>query len=94
MPWPGTLGMAQFAVQGTSAGGPYALACAVLMPDQVRAVILTSAGGRISEAGGLDGMPEDIAEGWRQEWRDPEGARDLFVPNTPSVPVDQLTGEP
>jgi hypothetical protein len=45
------------------------------MPDQVRAVILMSAGGRISEAGGLDGMPEDIAEGWRQEWRDPEGAR-------------------
>ncbi len=69
------LGMARFAVQGTSGGGPYALACAVLKPDQVRAVILTSAGGCISEAGGLDGMPQDIAEGWRQEWRDPEGAR-------------------
>ena len=71
----GYLGMAGFAVQGTSGGGPYALACAVLMPDQVQAVILTSAGGRIGEEGGLDGMPEDIAEGWRQEWRDPEGAR-------------------
>ena len=70
------LGMAHFAVQGTSAGGRYALACAVLVPGQVRAVILTSAGGRISDEGGLDGMPEDIAEGWRQEWRGPEGARD------------------
>ena len=40
------LGMAQFAVQGTSGGGQYALACAILVPDQVQAVILTSAGGR------------------------------------------------
>jgi pimeloyl-ACP methyl ester carboxylesterase len=69
------LGMAQFAVQGTSGGGHYALACAFLMPDEVQAVILTSAGGRISEEGGLDGMPADIAEGWQQTWRDPEGAR-------------------
>lgn len=71
----GHLGMARFAVQGTSGGGPYALACAVLMPDQVQAVILTSAGGRISEEAGLEGMPEDAAEGWRRTWRDPEGAR-------------------
>jgi pimeloyl-ACP methyl ester carboxylesterase len=75
----GHLGMAQFAVQGTSGGGPYALACAVLMPDRVQAVILTSAGGRISEEGGLDGMPESIAEGWRQEWRDPGGARERLA---------------
>ena len=47
----GHLGMTRFAVQGTSGGGPYALACAALMPDQVQAVILTSAGGRISERG-------------------------------------------
>ena len=71
----GHLGMTRFAVQGTSGGGPYALACAVLMPDRVQAVILTSAGGRISEEGGLDGLPEGIAEGWRRTWRDPEGAR-------------------
>lgn len=75
----GHLGMAQFAVQGTSGGGPYALACAALMPDRVQAVILTSAGGRISEEGGLDGMPESIAEGWRQEWRDPGGARERLA---------------
>jgi pimeloyl-ACP methyl ester carboxylesterase len=69
------LGMARFVVQGTSAGGQYALACAVLVPDQVRAVILTAAGGRISEEDDLDGMAENFAEGWRQEWRDPQGAR-------------------
>ena len=65
------LGMTRFAVQGTSGGGPYALACAALMPDQVQAVILTSAGGRIGGEGGFDGMPEGAAEGWRRTWRDP-----------------------
>jgi pimeloyl-ACP methyl ester carboxylesterase len=69
------LGMAQFAVQGTSAGGQYALACAVLVPDRVQAVILTTAGGRISEEADLAGMPEDIAAGWRHELRDPGGSR-------------------
>lgn len=63
----GRLGVGRFAVQSTSGGGPYALACAVLIPGQVQAVILTSAGGCIGEEGGLDGMPEHIAEGWRQE---------------------------
>ena len=62
----GHLGMTRFAVQGTSGGGPYALACAALVPDQVQAVILASAGGRISEEGGFDGMPEGTAEGWRR----------------------------
>ena len=71
----GHLGMTRFAVQGTSGGGPYALACTALMADQVQAVILTSAGGRISEEGGFDGMPEGTAEGWRRTWRDPESAR-------------------
>lgn len=71
----GHLGMGQFVVQGNSAGGPYALACAVVVPDQVRAVILTAAGGRIDGPGGLEGLSDDLAEGWRQEWRDPEGAR-------------------
>lgn len=71
----GQLGMRRFAVQGTSGGGPSALACAVLMPHQVQAVILTSAGGDIGEEGGLDGLPENIAEGWRRTWRDPETTR-------------------
>jgi pimeloyl-ACP methyl ester carboxylesterase len=71
----GHLGMAQFAVQGNSAGGQYALACAILARDRVRAVILTSAAGRIDGPVGLEGMAEDLAAGWRHEWRDPEGAR-------------------
>src|SRR5580704_16718869 len=54
-------GLGQFAVQGTSGGWPYALACAVLMPHRVQAVILTSAGGDIGGEGGLDGLPANIA---------------------------------
>jgi pimeloyl-ACP methyl ester carboxylesterase len=86
----GHLGMARFAVQGTSGGGPYALACAVLMPDQVQAVILTSAGGRIGGENGLDGMAEGVAEGWRQEWRDPEGARDRLEMAMAGLRADPL----
>ncbi|GFM17435.1 alpha/beta hydrolase [Mycobacterium sp. PO1] len=33
-----SLGLDQFAVAGWSAGGPYALACAAMMPERVRAV--------------------------------------------------------
>jgi pimeloyl-ACP methyl ester carboxylesterase len=36
-------GIARFAVQGMSAGGPYALACAHLLPDRVTACSLVSA---------------------------------------------------
>lgn len=86
------LGMARFAVQGTSGGGPYALACAILMPGQVRAVILASAGGCIGAAGGLDGLPENLAEGWQQQWRDPEGARARLEAATADVRADPLAG--
>jgi pimeloyl-ACP methyl ester carboxylesterase len=86
----GHLGMAGFAVQGTSGGGPYSLACAVLMPDQVQAVVLTSAGGCLSEEGGLDGMPADTAEGWRRTWRDPEGARARLEVAVRADPLESL----
>jgi pimeloyl-ACP methyl ester carboxylesterase len=84
------LGMARFAVQGTSGGGPYALACAVLMPDRVQAVILASALGRVGDEGDLDGLPEDMAEEWRQEWRDPEGARGSFEAEVAELRADPL----
>jgi pimeloyl-ACP methyl ester carboxylesterase len=84
------LGMTRFAVQGTSGGGPYALACAVLIPDQVQAVVLTSAGGNISQQGGLDGMPQDIAAGWRRTWRDPEGARSRLEAAAAGLRADPL----
>ena len=76
------LGMRRFAVQGTSGGGPYALACAVLVPDQVLAVILTSAGGCIGgegawtacrrtslSAGGRNGATRKMpGTGLRRQW--------------------------
>jgi pimeloyl-ACP methyl ester carboxylesterase len=86
----GHLGMAGFAVQGTSGGGPYSLACAVLMPDQVQVVVLTSAGGCLSEEGGLDGMPADTAEGWRRTWRDPGGARARLEVAVRADPLESL----
>ena len=71
----GHLGMARFTVQGSSGGGPYALACAVLMPDQAQAVILTSSGGNIGEEWALCAMPHGVADGWRRTWRDPGATR-------------------
>jgi pimeloyl-ACP methyl ester carboxylesterase len=72
----------------TSGGGPYALACAVLMPDRVQAVILASALGRVGGEGDLDLLPEDIAE----EWRDPEGARDRLEAEVAELRADPLAG--
>lgn len=88
----GHLGMTEFAVQGSSGGGPYALAAAVLMPDQVQAVILTSSGGRISEEWALDAMPQGIADGWRQTWRDPEAARPRLEAASARLGADPMTG--
>jgi pimeloyl-ACP methyl ester carboxylesterase len=84
------LGMEHFVVQGTSAGGQYALASAILMPDQVRAVILASAGGRIGEEDDLAGMDENLAEGWRQEWRDLEGARGRIEAEMAEMRIDPM----
>lgn len=84
------LGMTRFAVQGTSGGGPYALACAILGPEQVQAVILTSAGGDIGAEGGLDGIPEGVAAGWRRRWHDPAGARDRLEAAVPGICADPL----
>ena len=88
----GHLGMTEFAVQGSSGGGPYALAAAVLMPDQVQAVILTSSGGRISEEWALDAMPQGNADGWRQTWRDPEAARPRLEAASARLGADPMTG--
>jgi pimeloyl-ACP methyl ester carboxylesterase len=72
------LGMSTFAVQGTSAGGPYALALAATVPDRVRAVILAGGQGRLDTDWAFDDMPPEFAEGWREELRDPEGSRARF----------------
>jgi pimeloyl-ACP methyl ester carboxylesterase len=72
------MGMSTFALQGTSAGGTYALAVAATVPDRVRAVILAGGQGRLDTDWAFDDMPPDFAEGWRQELNDPDGSRTRF----------------
>jgi pimeloyl-ACP methyl ester carboxylesterase len=69
------LGMSTFAVQGTSAGGPYALALAATVPDRVRAVILAGGQGRLDTDWAFDDMSPEFAEAWREELRDPAESR-------------------
>jgi len=50
------LALAQFAVVGFSAGGPYALACAALLPERVSACGLASSPGPLDRPGSTAGM--------------------------------------
>ncbi len=72
------VGMSTFAVQGTSAGGSYALALAATATDRVCTVILAGGQGRLDTDWAFDDMPPEFAEGWREELRDPEAARARF----------------
>jgi pimeloyl-ACP methyl ester carboxylesterase len=72
------VGMSTFAVQGTSAGGAYALALAATVPDRVQTIILAGGQGRLDTAWAFDDMPPDFAESWREELGDPEGSRARF----------------
>lgn len=72
------LGMSTFAVQGTSAGGPYALACAATGPDRVQSVILAGGQGRLDTDWAFDDMLPEFGESWREELGDPEGSRARF----------------
>ncbi|HEY6470281.1 MAG TPA: alpha/beta hydrolase [Candidatus Dormibacteraeota bacterium] len=74
----GAVGMSTFTVQGTSAGGAYALAVAASVPDRVRSVILAGGQGRLDTDWAFDDMPAEFAESWREELRDPEGSRQRF----------------
>lgn len=47
-----SLSIGPFAVMGTSGGGPYALACAALLPHRVTAVALMCGLGRVAESSG------------------------------------------
>lgn len=51
------LALDRFYVEGYSAGGPYALACAHDMPDRVIAVALIASAAPVGRAGALEGMP-------------------------------------
>ena len=51
-----SLGLSAFSVVGISGGGPYALACALKMPERLASVTLISSLGPLDEAGAMQGM--------------------------------------
>ena len=51
------LGLERFSVVGVSGGGPYALACAYRLPDQIKGVAIVSSVGPPDIPSGLSGMP-------------------------------------
>lgn len=52
-----SLGLDNFFVEGHSAGGPYALACACALPERVRAVALVSSAAPMNRPGAYNGLP-------------------------------------
>lgn len=57
------LGVDRFAVLGHSAGGPYALACAFALPDQVAVAGVVCGFAPMDRPGATDGMRPDMARG-------------------------------
>ncbi len=51
------LGIDEFWVEGYSAGGPYALACASRLPDRVAGVALVSSAAPFDRPGAFEGLP-------------------------------------
>jgi pimeloyl-ACP methyl ester carboxylesterase len=51
------LGLARFGVAGISGGGPYAAACAALLPERVTTAALVSPVGPLHSSDGLDNLP-------------------------------------
>lgn len=74
------LGISRFAVWGFSGGGPYALATAALLPDQVAAVCVLAPLGPCGVPGFdfLDGMDESYHEEVRMFFQDRAAARETF----------------
>lgn len=58
------LGWDRFSVLGGSGGGPYALACALTMPDRLRAVVLVNSLAPFD----LDGAPDGLDWRMRAAW--------------------------
>jgi len=52
-----SLGLAEFYLEGWSAGGPHALACACQLPDRVKAVALIASAAPMARPGALSGLP-------------------------------------
>jgi pimeloyl-ACP methyl ester carboxylesterase len=53
------LGLDRFAVVGYSGGGPYAIACALALPDRLTRVALVSSSGPFDQPGLTDGISAD-----------------------------------
>ena len=51
------LDLKAFYIEGWSAGGPHALACACFLPDRVKAVALIASGAPMKRDGALSGLP-------------------------------------
>ena len=64
------LGVARFAVTGMSAGGPYAVVCAVLLPDRVVNAGVLSGVGDFGWSGAWDGYAADQTELMRMGYLD------------------------
>lgn len=52
-----SLGLAQFYVEGWSAGGPHALSCASQLPDRIQAVALIASAAPMNRPGAFAGLP-------------------------------------
>jgi pimeloyl-ACP methyl ester carboxylesterase len=88
------LGVDRFAVWGTSGGGPFALACAALLPDRVVAAALVSPLAPI-DAPGLDwsaGMAEQVAQLHRLAAAGREGLRPALGQLAEALTATSLAG--
>jgi pimeloyl-ACP methyl ester carboxylesterase len=59
-----TLGLAQFAIIGTSCGGPHALACAYALGERLTGAAVVSSMGQHQQARATRGMAWDYRLGW------------------------------
>jgi pimeloyl-ACP methyl ester carboxylesterase len=88
------LGVDRFAVWGTSGGGPFALACAALLPDRVVAAALVSPLAP-PDAPGLDwsaGMAEQVAQLHRLAAAGPDGLQPAMGQLAETLTATSLAG--
>jgi pimeloyl-ACP methyl ester carboxylesterase len=74
------LGISRFAVLGESGGGPYALACAYALPEQVECAAVVCGLGRVGCAGWTDGLATKERIGYALARRAPLCAGWALVP--------------
>jgi pimeloyl-ACP methyl ester carboxylesterase len=93
-------GIGRFAVLGLSSGGPYAVACAALMPDRTAAAGVVGGESDFAWKGAWEGYPEDEgalmrigdeaeATSWCQARYGPDGDRFMEASNGELAAADQ-----